>query len=169
KTLEILRMSPTDSMDTEAQPALQIQHVSMGARELAFRYQEAGGGPLAIEPAAAVPGCREICGTALVVPLAAPIGPGETVAIVIEFDFRLPQKQGRWGQWEGVTFLATWLPVLAVFDECGWHPTPFVPWHQPFFNEAAIYTARVKLPCNQTIACSSPVAAVRDLGDGCKL
>src|SRR5262245_5984415 len=34
KTLEILRMSPTDSMDTEAAPALQIQRVSMGARQL---------------------------------------------------------------------------------------------------------------------------------------
>src|SRR5262249_49985950 len=130
KTLEILRMSPTDSMDTEAAPALQIQRVSMGARQLLFRYQEAGGGPLAIDEAAL--GKGEGCGTALVVPLPAPVRPGETVVIEIEFDFRLPQKQGRWGQWEGLTFLATWLPVLAVFDECGWHPTPFVPWHQPF-------------------------------------
>jgi hypothetical protein len=169
KTLEILRMSPTDSMDTEAAPALQVQRISMAACPLTFHYQEAGGGPLTIELADATPGHSEGCGTALVVPLPAPVGPGETVVVEIEFDFRLPQKQGRWGQWQGVTFLATWLPVLAVFDECGWHPTPFVPWHQPFFNEAAIYTARVKLPCNQTIACSAPVASMHDLGDGCKL
>ena len=67
--------------------------------------------------------------------------------MVLDFTMRLPQKQGRWGQWNGVTFLSNWLPVLAFYDDNGWQPTPFIPWHQPFFNEAGIYTARVTLPC----------------------
>jgi hypothetical protein len=168
--VEILRMSPTECMDSDPTPPLQIQTVALGAQSLPFHYQEAGSGPLVVEiNPTAQPDAPEGCGTALVVSLPRPVQPGETVTIEIRFAFRLPQKQGRWGQWLGVTFLATWLPVLSVFDECGWHPTPFIPWHQPFFNEAAIYTARVKLPCNQTVACSAPVAHVKELGDGCKL
>ena len=72
------------------------------------------------------------------------------MTLEIDFDFRLPQKQGRWGQWQGVTFLSNWLPVLAFYDESGWQPTPFIPWHQPFFNEAGIYNVRVTLPGDQT-------------------
>jgi hypothetical protein len=186
KMLEMLRMSPSESMEVGATPPLQIQRIALGALNLPFHYQEATSGALRVLaqpgslPALTQPGSpqaltqpgspfAEGCGTALVVPLPAPVNPGETVTVEIQFAFRLPQKQGRWGQWKGVTFLCTWLPVLAVYDECGWHPTPFIPWHQPFFNEAAIYTARVKLPCDQTIACSAPVAGVKDLGDGCKL
>ena len=60
-----------------------------------------------------------------------------------------------------------WLPVLAFYDDEGWQPTPFIPWHQPFFNEAGVYTARVTLPCDQKLACTGAVIAARhDLGDG---
>jgi hypothetical protein len=254
KILEILRMSPTESIDGEAKPPLQIRRISLGAADLPFHYQEASSGPLVIEgsdgvdpavpsnPGGGIAGKRAMqspqvpsthrgggpgwgagmaqstirstppqrspkdervssslpaggggseergtaartyraqadeslgtsddCGTALVVPLPKPVQPGEKVSIEIDYFFRLPQKQGRWGQWQGVTFLCTWLPVLAVFEESGWHPTPFIPWHQPFFNEAGLYTARVKLPCDQTIACSAPIANTKDQGDGWKI
>jgi hypothetical protein len=73
---------------------------------------------------------------------------------------------GRWGQWEGVTYLSNWLPVVSVYDEEGWHPTPFVPWHQPFFNEAGVYNARVTLPACEKLACTGSVTAERPLPDG---
>src|SRR5262245_34038883 len=104
--------------------------------------------------------------TALVLPLPQPVNGGEAVTVVLEFTLHLPQKQGRWGQWEGVTFLSNWLPVLAFSNECGWQPTPFIPWHQPFFNEAGVYHARVVLPCDQKFASSGSVLAGRDLGNG---
>jgi hypothetical protein len=106
--------------------------------------------------------------TDLVVSLPRSVGPGESVTVVIWSTLRLPQKMGRWGQWDGVTFLSNWLPVVAVHDEEGWHPTPFIPWHQPFFNEAGIYHARVTLPCEQKVACTGSVIAVRDLPHGLK-
>ncbi|HEV8058469.1 MAG TPA: M1 family aminopeptidase, partial [Gemmataceae bacterium] len=67
-------------------------------------------------------------------------------------------KQGRWGQWQGVTFLCNWVPVLAVYDEEGWHHVPFIPWHQPFFNEAGLYSAKLHVVEDQKIACSLPIA-----------
>ena len=71
---------------------------------------------------------------------------GEAVTVEVEFVLRLPQVQGRWGQWRGVTSLSNWLPVLAFYDDRGWQPTPYIPWHQPFFNEAGLYTVRLTLP-----------------------
>ncbi len=104
--------------------------------------------------------------TALVVPLPRPVGPQESVTVDLDFKMRLPHVQGRWGQWCGVTFLAQWLPVLAYQDAGGWQPTPFVPWHLPYFNEAGTYRARVTLPADQKVACTATIAAVKDLGNG---
>src|SRR5262249_15546106 len=50
---------------------------------------------------------------------------------------------------------------LAVYDEDGWHALPFIPWHQPFYNEAGIYTARVTLPDAQKLAAPMPVRAAK--------
>lgn len=104
--------------------------------------------------------------TAMVVMLPAPLQPGEAVALSLSYTMDLPQRQGRWGQWEGVTFLTNWHPVVAFHDpEKGFQPTPFVPWHQPFFNEAGIFSVRAKLPKGQKIACTGPIKSTKIVGD----
>jgi len=106
--------------------------------------------------------------TALVIPLPRPVAKGETVTVEIQFTMKLPQKQGRWGQWKGVTFLTNWNPVLAYYDDHGWQPTPFVPWHQPWFNEAGVYTVHVVLPCEEKVACTGSIVSETALADGTK-
>src|SRR5439155_70250 len=139
KMLEILRMTPGDSLESaHAPPPLQIRNITLVGKELHFAYQETNN-------------------TALAIKLPGRVARNQRITFDVEFDFRLPQKQGRWGQWEGVTFLMQWLPVLAFYDEHGWQPTPFVPWHQPFFNEAGQYTVRIELPTDQKIACSAEI------------
>jgi hypothetical protein len=100
------------------------------------------------------------------VALEPPIAQGQSVTLVPDFTFNLPQKMGRWGQWRGLTYLSNWLPVFAFYaDEVKhfqtlsgrgkWQPTPFIPWHQPFFNgRRGIYTARVPLPECEHVAVS---------------
>ncbi len=95
--------------------------------------------------------------TTLIIDLPQSIKQGESVSVQIEFDFVLPQKQGRWGQWRGVTYLSNWLPVCSYYDQRGWRPTPFVPWHQPFYNEAGVYRVSARLPADQVIACTGTV------------
>ncbi len=58
------------------------------------------------------------------------------------------------------------LPSPAVSSSCEWQPTPFLPWHQPFFNEAAHYRVRAILPADQQIACTGSIVASRRLEDG---
>src|SRR5262245_9462525 len=155
KTLEILRLAPSDSMDFGG-PACQIDAVrmlsSLRPEELQqvkhTRQDEADHG----QPQKLDFHFQEENSTALVVPLPSPVSPGESVTVELDFTFRLPQKQGRWGQWKGVTYLTNWLPVLAFFDDKGWQPTPFIPWHQPWFNEAGVYHAKVTLPADQKVA-----------------
>jgi hypothetical protein len=99
--------------------------------------------------------------TALIVPLPEPVPAGGSVSVSISYTINLPQKQGRWGQWKGVTFLSNWHPVLAVHHpEKGWLPTPFIPWHQPWFNEAGIYNAVVRLPKEEHVACTGSITKV---------
>jgi Peptidase family M1 domain len=146
KTLEILRMNPDEGIYTQ-KPPFDLSRAVAGGQESRFHFV----------------GDTD---TDLVVPLAGPLAPGQAVTVELDYILHLPQKQGRWGQWEGVTFMSNWLPVVAVHDDKGWQPTPFVPWHQPFFNEAGLYTAHVVLPADQKIACSGTITGRRNLPDG---
>jgi hypothetical protein len=191
KTLELLRVAPGEAMGIK-DPALEVHRIALadkrhGTDELAFTY---GGDTL----------------TDLVVELPCEVKSGESVTVVMDITMHLPQKQGRWGQWAGVTYLSNWLPVFAYYGDpaprgddevvrggkadgsppaprlvrakgdvsgpsppCGaasWQPTPFIPWHQPFLNEAAVYHVRVCLPCDQKVACTGTVVATAPLPEG---
>src|SRR5262249_56078486 len=132
-------------------PSLHIDKVMLGTAECPFRY--AGE-----------------TDTDLVVPLpeGVSVRQGQSITLDLHFTFRLWQKQGRWGQWQGVTQLSNWLPVVAVYDEEGWHPTPFIAWHQPFFNEAGVFTGRATLPCDQKIPCTRPIVEPQNIGHCCQ-
>jgi hypothetical protein len=104
--------------------------------------------------------------TALVVPLPQPIRQGDTIVVELEFVLKLPNNFGRWGHWNGITFLTNWLPVLAYYDDKGWQPTPYITWHQPFFNEAGLFTACLTLPRGQHVACTAEVARDDPMPDG---
>jgi len=166
KTLELLRLSPSDALAGK-EPPCEILKVTLptdaGPVELPFHFE----------------GDTD---TTLVVDLPHPINPGESITVQVDLTMHLPQKQGRWGQWRGVTYLSNWLPVFAYFGKppppkpgpekpnpgygpC-WQPTTFIPWHQPFFNEAAIYHVWVRLPAEQKIATTGTVVASRPLEHG---
>jgi hypothetical protein len=153
KSLEILRLAPKEALEFTGPPC-RFQSVQLTPdaahphpQPLPFAFQEK-------------------VDTALEVTLPFAVAPGQSVTLDLEFTLHLPQRQGRWGQWKGVTFLAQWLPVVAFYNDEGWQPAPFIPWHQPFFNEAGHYTVRVMLPANQRLAGSSAIQNVQDAGNG---
>src|SRR5438128_832995 len=82
KTLELLRMSPKEALDTEGE-VLQVDrgYLLQDGRliNLPFRFE----------------GDTD---TALTVTMPHDILPGETVCFFLEHTVRLPQKMGRWGQ-----------------------------------------------------------------------
>lgn len=154
KTLELLRSSPSESLDKNGRH-IEIHKVTLGdvadpaAPARPFHWQED-------------------IQTAMVVPLPKPVGPGETVTVEIAFTLNLPHRQGRWGYWNDVTSLTNWYPTVAYYDECGWKPTPFIAWHQPFYNEAGVYSVRLTLPCDQKVASTGTIQREEDAGGGYK-
>jgi hypothetical protein len=179
KTLEILRVNPSEALILK-KPACEVQKVSLVHPPPPGQPDAA---PALTELTARFEGDTD---TALVVSLPLEVGPGQSAMVALDFTLDLPQKQGRWGQWRGVTCLSNWLPVFAFYgdpperrpehdDHCGpekvvgdpwWQPTPFVPWHQPFFNESGFYRVRATLPCGEKVACTGSILADRDLGNG---
>ncbi len=167
KMLEILRINPNEVLG-DSTPPVDITKITLEGKtpsDLKFSYE----------------GDTK---TDLVVPLPMAVGENESVTITLDLKVHLPQKQGRWGQWEGVTFLSNWLPVFAVYDDVvppppespvdhsanvgHWRPTPFIAWHQPFFNESCVYHVRVTLPCEEVIATSGSIVQTTPLKNGLK-
>ncbi|HET6571982.1 MAG TPA: M1 family aminopeptidase [Fimbriiglobus sp.] len=150
KTLELLRLRPEYGIDRAGRNGV-IDRITLAGpgQVLAYHYSESNP-------------------TTMVIELPRPVARGESVTVAVEGAVYLPNKQGRFGQWDGITYLANGLPVVAYYDEGGWHDTPFIPWHQPFWNEAGVYTAAITLPADQVLACSAGVASEADLGNGWK-
>ncbi|MCZ2342677.1 MAG: hypothetical protein LC104_12940 [Bacteroidales bacterium] len=155
KTLEMLRLNPSHGIDPIGRHGtLQaINLVAVGGRAESpprlLPYQYDPSNP-----------------TAISAQLPATIGQGQSVTIELIGGIQLVNKQGRWGHWDGVHFLTNALPVVAYYDRDGWHETPFVPWHQPFWNEAGVYSAAITLPARQVLACSAEFASESTAPDG---
>ena len=146
KTLELLRLNPSDGIDLHGRHGTldRVSHVATNGKTLPLST------PLSFRFANDNP-------TAIIVDLPVEVGPGESVTVDVEATIRLPNKQGRWGHWQGVSFLTNALPVVAYYNDVGWHAVPFVPWHQPWWNEAGHFKANIRLPAEQKLACSAPV------------
>ncbi len=152
KSLEILRLAPSEALYFDGPPCeiaqvLLIDPKTKQKTSLPFHYLPEND-------------------TALVVSLPFEVSKGQAVTLELKFSLKLPQRQGRWGQWKGVTFLAQWLPVLSYYDNKGWQPAPFVPWHQPFHNEAGIYRAKITVPADEIVGCTGSISTRQDLQNG---
>ena len=191
KMAEVLRLSPKEALSFDG-PPLEMEEVRYrGLSKPSPIVKDNAGMPLEKKPLefkpspgslkpAPLPPRKEIENrpigfyfpddnvTALTIPLPEPLSPGEAVTLELRFHVTVPAKKGRWGQWDGITTLTQWLPVVAVHDDKGWQPAPFIAWHQPFHNEAGVYQVRVKLPSDQKLAASAPVKDEVDLKDGWK-
>lgn len=148
KTLEILRLSPEEAMDRQGR-RLEVASCRAGGQEAAFRFDPQQD-------------------TILIVPLPGPVAPGEAVAAEIDFALDLPEKWGRWGSYDGITYLINWYPVLCHHDDRGWERTPFVPWHQPWYQEAGHYLVRAELPADQVVASTGRIIGEQPAGRGYK-
>jgi hypothetical protein len=165
KMVEILRMAPSEAMSFDG-PACEVKTVSSSASSHAEAEASFQHTAPKMVPDTLSFGYQQDNATALEVVLPVEIEPDQSVTVELAFAIRLPQKKGRWGQWDGITTLAQWLPVVAYYDDNGWQPAPFIPWHQPFFNEAGIYNAQITLPVSQKLACSASIAESKELGNG---
>lgn len=97
--------------------------------------------------------------TQLHLQLPTPVQPGESVSVDLDFRVDIPQVMGRLGQHKGVTNLLNWYPVLAVYRGDAWQPVPYIPWHQPWHNEAGHYDVTLRLPADHRVVTGGRVVS----------
>lgn len=84
--------------------------------------------------------------------LARPLAPGEETVIEIKFDVQLPNAVGRMGYGDDTVNINNWYPILAVYNELGWHLDPYYPIGDPFYSEVAAYEVKLSIPDDYIVA-----------------
>ena len=130
RTVESLRLHPADSIDYEGR-RFHLQSASIDNQSVEWQFDSK-------------------YDTHLHVRLPRQILPGESVTLNLQFQIQIPKIMGRLGQHKGITNLLNWYPVLAVYSD-EWKPVPYVPWHQPWFNEAGDYRVSLTAPADHTL------------------
>jgi aminopeptidase N len=79
------------------------------------------------------------------------IEPGESLEITMEFYQNIPKNRDRYGFYydanqNEVISLGNWCPILAVYDDEGWHKDQFLPIGDPFYSDSSIYEINIMLP-----------------------
>jgi hypothetical protein len=139
RTVESLRLDPRNTIDRDGQ-RFHLRSVELGGQTLQSHF----------DPEA---------DTHLHIQLPEEVVPGQSVEVTLRFDLDLPPKQGRLGQHKGVTNLLNWYPILAAYSDQGWDAVPYIPWHQPWLNEAGVYNVRLRLSPGQEAATGGHVVA----------
>ena len=139
RTVESLRLDPRKTIDRDG-GRFHLKSVQLGEQSLGAHF----------DPEA---------DTHLHVQLPEEVQPGQSVEVTLRFDLDLPPKQGRLGQHKGVTNLLNWYPILAAYSDQGWDAVPYIPWHQPWLNEAGVYDVRLRLSPGQEAATGGHVVS----------
>lgn len=77
---------------------------------------------------------------------------GEAVEIYIGFKVQLPNVIGRMGYGDNTVNITNWYPIMAVFNEEGWHLDPYFPIGDPFYSEVASYEVTFEIPMDYVLA-----------------
>jgi aminopeptidase N len=109
-------------------------------------------------------------GSALYVPLAAPLAPGREVEIELDFQGRIPADAeagyAQYGYIDGVLALPDVYPMIPVFDDEGWNVELAPPYGDATFTDISLYLVEVALPSEMTLVTSGVIVGQRDTADG---
>lgn len=109
----------------------------------------------------------EHMGTVLRMRLARPIAPGRSAVITLAFNGQVPVQIRRSGRdnAEGIAYSMTqWYPKVAVYDQQGWHPDPYV--GREFYGEWGDHELRVTIDSAYTLASTGELVNAAEIGHG---
>lgn len=79
---------------------------------------------------------------------------GETYTIEMDYVVSISTTSERFGTIDDVYNLGNWYPVLAVYDEEGYHLDPYYSVGDPFYSEMSNYDVVVHVPADYEVAAS---------------
>ncbi len=112
--------------------------------------------------------------TALKVTLPQLLQPGQSAQVEMDFtglvplDFGAPQNPSGYGIYnltDGVLALASWYPILSVYDEDGWNLDTASPIGDSVYSDMAWYTVNLTAPQELVVASTGTVVAKEQAGD----
>lgn len=116
------------------------------------------------------PSSLEVSDTALKVPLAPPLAPGQTTVVTLDFVTEVPRdSQGGYAvinYSRGVLALASWYPILRVYEATGWHTDLAPAWGDQVFSETALYAVNITAPKSWVVVASGSVVGQTTNADG---
>lgn len=101
-------------------------------------------------------------GTILEVKLAKALKPDAKLTLTIEFEVQIPPSRGNFGYGDVTFNMGNWYPVLAVYDENGWHKDPYYNIGDPFYSEVGLYEVNIRAPKDYTVAASGSLIEKRE-------
>lgn len=85
---------------------------------------------------------------------------GESYKIEIDYLVSVSSTSERFGVVNGIYNLGNWYPILAVYDEAGWHVDPYLSIGDPFYSDVSNYDISMKVPKGYQVAGSGYIYAV---------
>jgi aminopeptidase N len=112
----------------------------------------------------------ELSDSALYVPLAAPLQPGEQIELDLAFSGSVPTDASagyaQYGYFAGVLALPDVYPYIPVYDDEGWNVELAPSYGDATFTDTALYLVRITLPADMVLATSGVTLDRQDNGDG---
>ncbi len=99
------------------------------------------------------------------VPLARPVGPGETINVQIAWSSHVPRTFARTGAIGNFFFLAQWFPKIGVLENGGWNCHQFHA-STEFFADFGNYDVRLTVPRGWIVGATGIERDRRDEADG---
>jgi hypothetical protein len=103
--------------------------------------------------------------TVLMVPLPAPVAPGEAINVEVAWTSRVPRTFSRTGVVGSFYFIAQWFPKLGVLEDSGWNCHQFHAGTE-FYADYGVYDVRMTVPARWTVGASGQERARTDNADG---
>ncbi len=103
--------------------------------------------------------------TVLMVPLPAPVAPGETINVEVAWTSKVPRTFSRTGAVGSYYFLAQWFPKLGVLEDTGWNCHQFHAGTE-FYADYGVYDVRMTVPSAWVVGASGQERARTENADG---
>ena len=103
--------------------------------------------------------------TVMAVRLPAPVAPGETIHVEVEWTSRVPRPFARTGAVGDYYLIAHWFPKIGVLEAGGWNCHQFHAVTE-FYADYGIYDVRLTAPAGWVLGATGQQRRVADNGDG---
>ncbi|MBN1225261.1 MAG: M1 family peptidase, partial [Candidatus Aminicenantes bacterium] len=103
--------------------------------------------------------------TVFSVELPEPLGPGETISLIIDFSAKVPKPVSRTGVFRDTYFIAQWFPKIGVYQEDTWNCHQYHA-HSEYFADYGTYDVRITLPSSYIVGATGEHKEKNNNSDG---